>query len=204
VKPSRPPAPEFRELLINNLRGICELSDLQVELLESHYDSLRHWNERMNLTAIRDVESIVVRHYCESLFLGPLLPEGDLAIADIGSGAGFPGVPLAVLRPDCRVTRVESNLRKAVFLREATRGWANVVVEGCRAEVLESPHDLLVSRAVAPKDVLRLVPSLAPALALLAGREDESKLLKINRIKWSEPVPLPWGERRVALFGHCI
>ncbi len=204
MKPSPPPAPEFRELLINNLSGICELSDLQLDLLESHYNLLRHWNERMNLTAIRDVESIVVRHYCESLFLGTLLPEGDLRITDIGSGAGFPGVPLAVLRPNCRVTLVESNLRKAVFLREATRGWTNVAVEGCRAEVLKSRYDLLVSRAVAAKDVLRLVPSLAPALALLAGHEDESKLLKINNIEWGKPVPLPWGERRIALFGHCI
>lgn len=204
MKHSHHPAPEFRELLVDNLRGICGLSDAQITLLESHYNALRHWNEKMNLTAIRDAETIVIRHYCESLFLGTVLPEGSLAVADIGSGAGFPGVPLVVIRPGYRMTLVESNTRKAVFLRESTRGWANVAVEARRAEDIEGRYDLLVSRAVATKDVMRLVPSLAPAVALLVGSEDEAKLLKIKNIKWDEPVPLPWGERRVVVLGHSV
>src|SRR6266436_9755293 len=93
-----------------------------------------HWNKVINLTRIERLEEVVDRHYAESLFVGANLPFGSLTIADLGSGAGFPGFPIAVLRPECSVTLIESHKRKAVFLKEASRALPNVVVLAQRAE----------------------------------------------------------------------
>src|SRR5262245_40368629 len=114
-------SPAFRELLLRRVSGFCELSSGQVDQLYQHYELLQRWNQRINLTAITDLTEAVDRHYAESLFLASKLPSVPLRIADIGSGAGFPGFPVAVLRPDCRVTLIESHQRKAVFLMEAAR-----------------------------------------------------------------------------------
>src|ERR1035437_3234294 len=110
----------FADLLRQRLAGVVELSPGQVEALEAHYQLLLRWNRTLNLTSIKRMEEVVERHYCESLFLGTHLPQGGLRIADVGAGAGFPGFPVAVLRPDCSVTLIESHQRKAVFLREAS------------------------------------------------------------------------------------
>jgi 16S rRNA (guanine527-N7)-methyltransferase len=194
----------FRTLLDENLSGICALTDAQIEQLEGHFKLLSHWNQRINLTSIRDFDTAVLRHYCESLFFASRLPKSFVSIADIGSGAGFPGIPIAVLRPDCRVTLIESVQKKALFLREATRGWENVRVVARRAEDVEERFDLIVARAVSPKEVVRLVPRLAPAVGLLTGEDDHAKLLKIKHIIWEPSKKLPWGERRVILIGRQV
>src|SRR5580704_17440976 len=111
------------------------------------------WNKTLNLTAIRNREEAIERHYCESLFLGARLPAGALRIADIGSGAGFPGLPVAVLRPDCSMTLIESHQRKAVFLREASRKVLNVRVLAKRAEDVDEEFDWVISRAVSYEDL---------------------------------------------------
>lgn len=194
----------FGGLLRERLSGICDLSDAQIELLESHYELLSRWNKRINLTSIRDLETAVVRHYCESLFFASRLPKSFISIADIGSGAGFPGIPIAVFRPGCRVTLIESVHKKAVFLLESTRGWANVRVIARRAEEVEERFDLIVARAVAPRDIIRLVPGLAPAVGLLTGEGDSRNLLKRNKIRWNSAEKLPWGERRMMLIGTHV
>ena len=111
----------FKQLLAAEFAPYATLSELQLDQLESHYMSLTRWNERLNLTRIRTLEESVRFHYCESLFLARFLPDGAHRIVDIGSGGGFPGIPVAIFRPDCEVTLVESHQRKAVFLREASR-----------------------------------------------------------------------------------
>jgi 16S rRNA (guanine527-N7)-methyltransferase len=135
----------------------------------------------MNLTRITVLEEAVRYHYGESLYLAMRLPEGPLRIVDVGSGAGFPGIPVAIYRPACSVDLVESHQRKSVFLREATRELPNVRVLAGRAEGVTGSYDWTISRAVQPEDVLKL--NLSPHVAVL-GVEGET---------------LPWGERR-ALF----
>ena len=110
----------FRELLAREFAPYGSLTPEQIDLLEAHYNLLVQWNARLNLTRIDSVEEAVRLHYCESLFVGTRLPAGPLRIVDVGSGAGFPGIPIAILRPECTVTLVESHQRKGVFLREAT------------------------------------------------------------------------------------
>src|SRR5262245_9318774 len=118
----------FAESLSEKLTGICPLAPAQLQKLEAHFRLLQHWNRIINLTSIREPEEMVERHYCESLFLGAHLPAGPLRIADVGSGAGFPGIPVAILRTDCSITLIESHQRKAVFLRECARELVNVTV----------------------------------------------------------------------------
>src|SRR5689334_14808019 len=118
------------DVLRRELTGLVELSDGQIGALTAHYELMLVWNARMALTTVTDVEEAAVRHYCESLVLGSHLTSGR--VADIGSGPGFPGIPAAILRPDCQFDLVESNQRKAVFLREAARGLKNVRVVAAR------------------------------------------------------------------------
>ena len=115
-----------------------ELTPKQVDQLHNHYFLLEKWNKVMNLSAIRDLPGIIERHYCESLFLArELALSPGTTVVDVGSGAGFPGVPLAVVYPECQVTLVESHARKSVFLREATRDIPNVSVLNSRIETVQ-------------------------------------------------------------------
>lgn len=178
----------FKELLAAEFGACGSLSGAQLDQLKNHYAALTRWNERLNLTRICELGDAVRFHYCESLFLARSLPPGAQRIVDIGSGAGFPGIPVAVFRPDCEVTLVESHQRKAVFLREASRELPNVKVISKRAEDVRDRFDWLISRAVAPADVLRL--SLAGDVALLIGEEDAASLT-------GQATPIPWGNQRV-------
>ena len=103
----------------------------------------------------------MLRHYCESLFVAIHLPEEPVSVLDVGPGAGFPGIPMAILRPDCRFTLAESHQRKAVFLREATRHLSNVRVAARRAEEAAGAFDWVVSRAVKWPDVSRVARDCA-------------------------------------------
>ena len=153
----------------------------------------------MNLTAVQSPEEIVERHYCEALFLAAHLPPGSASVADIGSGAGFPGFPAAVLRPELTVTLIESHQRKAVFLREASRRLTNVSVVAKRAEEVGVRFDWAVSRAVRYEDIASALPRLAPKAALLVGDVDPAELPGYD---WSDPIPLPWGRRRYLLLSR--
>jgi 16S rRNA (guanine527-N7)-methyltransferase len=163
-----------------------EFSDAQVEKLEHHYNLLLRWNSRINLTTVTELHEAAIRHYCESLFLATRIT-GD-RIADVGSGPGFPGIPIAVLHPGWRVDLIESHQRKAVFLREATREMPNVAVIASRADAVRERYDWVVSRAVDSEGILRL--RLAPRYALLIGMEDAAG------INTTEVVQLPWGRNR--------
>src|SRR5271166_4126763 len=106
----------FEDVLERELRQWLTLSSQQIAQLYTHYEFLERWNEKISLTSVEPGPEMVIRHYCESLFLAAHLPKDTSTIADLGSGAGFPGVPLAVVRSDCRVSLIESVHRKAVFL----------------------------------------------------------------------------------------
>jgi len=191
----------FSEILKRELADRVGLSNDQLTRLYEHYSLLDRWNKKMSLTSVEPGEETVIRHYCESLFFAAHLGDAASSIADIGSGAGFPGVPIAILKPDWKVSLVESNQRKSVFLREATRSLTNVSVLAQRAEDLSSIFDWLVSRAVNPKDVVALIPRLAPRVGLMLSEDDFSDLQSINHVAWSEPIRLPWGDRRICVYG---
>jgi len=177
---------DFRDLLSSEFAPYQTLSQAQLDALYAHYELLLKWNKKLNLCRIRDAVEAVQLHYCESLFLGRCLPPGHLHIVDIGSGAGFPGFPIGILRPECTVTLLESDHRKASFLREACHGFQNFRVIADRAEHCGERYDWMVSRAVRAETVRKL--RLAPNCALLTTQPASIKV--------------PWGERRFIEMFH--
>jgi 16S rRNA (guanine527-N7)-methyltransferase len=177
------------------------LSTVQVAVLEAHYELLKRWNQTLNLTRIEDLVEAVERHYGESLFLGAHLPSGSLTIADVGSGGGFPGFPVAVLRSECSVTLIESHQRKAVFLKEATRTMPNVRVLGKRAEDVVERFDHVISRAVSYEDLVQPLKKLAPAADLLTGVDEPPA--KMGFV-WQPPITVPWGKQRYLRVGQAL
>jgi 16S rRNA (guanine527-N7)-methyltransferase len=126
------------------------LSETQINNLVQHYGMLRVWNERTNLTRIIEPEDAARLHYADSLFGGQFI-EAASRLIDLGSGAGFPAIPLAVMRPEVQVTALEANHKKALFLREAkdALGLANFSVAAARLEAFDlTSFDLLTSRAL--------------------------------------------------------
>jgi 16S rRNA (guanine527-N7)-methyltransferase len=128
------------------------LAPRQLEQLLAYLDLLLKWNAKTNLTAIREPEQIVRRHFGESLALAEMVDElaGIETSADLGSGAGFPGLPLAIFCPEIKVTLIESQNKKATFLKEVVRtlDLANVSVMNQRAEEVALKFDLVTMRAV--------------------------------------------------------
>ena len=188
----------FAELLRSKLAGICELPDPQIERLKLHYDLLTRWNRVLSLTSVWTLEEAVERHYCESVFAALHLPEGPVSVADVGSGAGFPGVPIAIMRPECAIVLIESHQRKAAFLKEATRDLPNVRILAKRAEDVPERFDWVVSRAVRYSDIARALKKLGRNAELLTG---EVRTEDLSGFEWQEPLRLPWGDRRYLWIG---
>lgn len=121
-------------------------------ILLAYLALLEKWNHTINLTAIRERDRMVSQHLLDSLSVLPHLLASERRIADIGTGAGLPGIPLAIARPELRVTLVEPNQKKVAFLRQAKLelGLANLDIQGRRVEDLkEGSFDVVISRAFA-------------------------------------------------------
>lgn len=135
--------PELRHTLEEGLATLGLDAAFAAPLL-AYLALLARWNQTYNLTAVRDPREMVVKHLLDSLamhpFVDPLVATGG-ALADLGTGAGLPGIPLAIVKPGLRVTLVESNGKKARFLREAVRtlGLNDVRVVQSRIEAFDAP-----------------------------------------------------------------
>jgi 16S rRNA (guanine527-N7)-methyltransferase len=188
----------FSSILHDKLLGFLSLESTQLEQLWAHYELMRLWNERLNLTSVIGLESAAVRHYAESLFLASRVPPSVRKVADVGSGAGFPGFPLAVALPEAEVFLIESDQRKAAFLREASDLSRNVRVRCLRAQSLKEELDAVVGRAVRPAEILDTAQSTANWFGILLSRRDAERLAESRS---AEVKPLPWDEQSAALIG---
>lgn len=134
------------------LQAFVELSSRQLEQTSMYIDILTKWNARINLTAVRKKAEIVARHFGESFFVAAQLlgPDSTLSLIDVGSGAGFPGLPIAIYAIEAMVTLIESNSKKAIFLREiiAALNLKNAEVFNGRAEAYRGTADIVTMRAV--------------------------------------------------------
>jgi 16S rRNA (guanine527-N7)-methyltransferase len=216
---------ETQDLALSLPKGSAVLSAIQLQSISTYIDILLRWNARINLTAIRDPEEIVTRHFGESLFAArhllpgyPVPPVPSVlkdfdrpSVADLGSGAGFPGLPIKLWAPDIALTLIESNQKKATFLREVTRALTltDVNVYSGRAETLatQSTFDLVTLRAVERfADVLSIAASLvAPEgrLALLIGGSQRHQAqTALPNFSWHEPLHLPYSQSRILLIGR--
>ena len=182
----------------------------QVVLIQQYIKILLKWNEKLNLTAIRDPLEILYRHFCESMLGASAIPVDKGRLADIGSGAGFPGIPLKIARPELELILVESNIKKGTFLAEVTRelDLKNTRVLISRYEELGeelAPLDFVCSRAVGefgPFLEWAASPQVgANQVALWIGGRDLEVIQKLRLWEWREPILVPQSLRRYILAG---
>jgi 16S rRNA (guanine527-N7)-methyltransferase len=160
---------DLRETLHRGLISLALDADVLAPRLLDYLALLARWNRTYNLTAIRDPHEMVTRHLLDSLAMHDHIESGTLA--DLGTGPGLPGIPLAIAKPQLQVTLVESNGKKARFLREAVRtlSLSNARVAESRAEALDEPaaYDALTARAL---DVLAGIIDVGGHLLKPGGR----------------------------------
>jgi 16S rRNA (guanine527-N7)-methyltransferase len=187
-----------------------QASDEQVKQIQQFIRVLLAWNEKMNLTAIRDPLEILYRHFCESMYAGITVPVEKGRLADVGSGGGFPGLPLKILRPELDVFLIESNVKKATFLAEVIRelGLIGARVLVSRYEELGeevAPLDFVCSRALGefPR-FLQWAESkqiAAKQVILWIGERDLKEIQAVPGWDWKEPIAVPHSLRRLLLVG---
>lgn len=197
-----------------------------LDQISTYIDLLLRWNARVNLTAIRAPEQIVTRHFGESLFAArTLFPvpssrppvssvfkalDSPLTVADLGSGAGFPGLPIKLWAPEISLTLIESNHKKAAFLREVTRALTltNVNIQTARAETLPGNSFAIVTlRAVERFEAILPIAAdlLAPGgrLALLIGSAQlDHARSTLPHLSWSTPQSVPLSRNRILVVAH--
>jgi 16S rRNA (guanine527-N7)-methyltransferase len=206
-----PPANRLNQLL--EAAGHPRLAPETAEKFAAYLTLLQKWNAKTNLTAIRDEEGILSRHFLESILCARSLPENVSSLLDFGSGAGFPGLPIAIIRSEIAVTLAESQNKKAAFLREAVRTLGlSVKVHAARAETLAQKFDVVTLRAV--DNMAAAIPAafhlLNPTgwLAVLTTTDDapsiESQASQSANLTWLQPKPLPPGTNRILLIGQAI
>jgi len=181
------------------------LSPAQLDQFDTYATELRRWNERVNLTAITDETGIVTRHFLDSLRCAQSWGRAPQRMVDIGAGAGFPGLPLKILRPALQLTLVESIAKKAVFLRHIvdTLGLTNVEIIVARAEdagrdpAQRERYDVAVARAVAE---LRVLAEYCLPLCRIGGRFLAPKGARIeDEVQAALPAITQLGGRLVAI-----
>ncbi len=231
------------------------LSSSQLGQISIYIDLLLRWNARINLTAIRNEDEIVTRHFGESLFLArhlfpasmnhchpersqgarearvlaeskdpcplpqpnqgiPTAPTNPPHVLDIGSGAGFPALPVKIWAPNIHLTMIESNHKKAAFLREVARALTltNINVIAARAETLAArvgqdfpQAEAVTLRAVENFETIlhQAVSFLAPhgSIALLIGSAQVPHLTALTTVEWCQAIPIPQSHSRVLSIG---
>lgn len=192
------------------------LSDAQLRNISTYIDVLKRWNARVNLTAIRDDDEIVTRHFGESLFAARhLFPDCSASsaasamtrfeVADVGSGAGFPGIPLKIWAPEISLTLIESNHKKATFLREVSRALTltdvNIYLDRVETLADRSFHVVTLRAVERFESVLPIAASLVGPggrLALLIGAAQLSKAqTTLPSYNWIGSYPIPGAESRI-------
>jgi len=187
-----------------------QVNQQQVEQIQQYTKILLAWNDKVNLTAIRDPLEILYRHFCESMFGAAFVPVEKCRLADVGSGGGFPGLPLKMVRPDLEVFLIESNVKKATFLAEVVRelGLTDARVLVSRFEELGeevAPLDFVCSRALG--EFAKFLdwagsPTVSARNVLLwLGGRDVEEVRAIPGWTWEEPKPVPHSLQRVLLRG---
>ena len=186
------------------------VNDEQILQIQQYIEILLRWNEKMNLTAIRDPLEILYRHFCESMYGAVAIPVETCRLADVGTGGGFPGLPLKIVRPGIEAFLIESNVKKATFLTEVVRelGLTGVRVLVSRYEELSeevAPLDVICSRAVGefgPFLKWASSPILSTQkVALWIGAQDADSVRRLGTWDWQELRQIPHSLRRFILVG---
>ena len=187
-----------------------EATTEQIGAIQRYMSLLLAWNEKINITAIRDPLEMLYRHFCESMYAAVAVPLQGGRLADVGSGGGFPGLALKIIRPELQVFLIESNVKKATFLAEVVRELALVdarVLVSRYEELGEeiTPVDFVCSRALGEfEKFLNWAGServAASQVVLWTGGRDVEEIKKIRGWGWREPVSIPHSLQRFLLVG---
>ena len=210
--PAKGPAQTLSTAIISRAMREYNLSATsdQVVQVQLYLRLLLTWNTKVNLTAIQDPLEILYRHFCESMYAADAVPLQNGRLADIGSGAGFPGLPLKILRPQLDLHLVEANVKKATFLAEVIRELVlrDVRVVVSRYEDLGeevAPLDFVCTRAVGGFPALLSWAKServgAKHVVLWIGGRDLEDVRTREGWSWREPIPIPHSLRRFILVG---
>ena len=191
--------------------GSAPLDPETADRFAAYLALLLKWNAKTNLTAIRDEEGILRRHFLESILCANKLPKNIVSLLDFGSGAGFPGIPIALMRNDISVTLAESQNKKAAFLREAVRTLSlKAVIYSSRAEALKSTYDCVTLRAV--DNMTHAIPAAIQLLnsngylAVMTTTEDTAAIQSMAELSsqflWQPSHPLPPKTNRILLLAQ--
>ena len=199
------------ESIASNLHnyGVAATPELCLAI-QKYISVLLRWNEKIALTAITDPLQIVRLHFGESMFGASAVPIKEGRLADVGTGAGFPGLPLKLLLPSLYLVLIESNAKKASFLSECIRELNLPGVEVYRGRFEDSRAeqnrvDFVTARALGGYSNLltwshrQLTPK--GALVLWLGERDAMEIRKSSNFSWRAPVPIAGSDRRVLLIG---
>jgi len=208
---TKSPSPLSADIIDKALREFqVQLTPEQLSMVQRYITMLLAWNEKVNLTAIRDPLEILYRHFCESMYAATAVPLQAGRLADVGSGGGFPGLALKIARPELQVFLIESNVKKATFLAEVVRELYLV-----DTPVLVSPYEEL-GEEVAPLDFVcsRALGEFGKFLGwagseqvaakqaiLWVGGRDIDEIKKIEGWLWREPISIPRSLQRFLLVG---
>jgi 16S rRNA (guanine527-N7)-methyltransferase len=189
------------------------LSEFQLISIARYVALLRKWNETIPLTSIEDEREMVARHFGESIFAASILSMGSGRLADVGSGAGFPGLPLKIALPELSVTLLEPNIKKCAFLREVQTALDMTDVETVRSRYEEfsakpNSFDFICSRALGGyKRLLQWSKALLGdqgRVVLWLGMDDSTLISRTKGWVWELPVKIPESRRRVVLVGRPV
>ena len=154
---------EFRKYIEKECKenNIINLQEFEIDKLYTYMREILKWNEKVNLTAIKEEKEFIVKHFIDSLSIASYIPD-TAKVIDIGTGAGFPGIPLKILKKDLSITLLDSLNKRITFLEEVIRNLSleNIQAVHARAEELahkeeyREQYDIAVSRAVAPMHTL--------------------------------------------------
>jgi 16S rRNA (guanine527-N7)-methyltransferase len=181
--------------------------------IRTYIELLLRWNQKTSLTTVTDPAAILRFHFGESLLAVPAVPIRHGRLADVGSGAGFPAVPIRMVSEHLSAILIESNQKKATFLAELARELQlqNVEVRRIRVEDVrldDEPLDFVSARAVRIDDKFLNWShySLNPegSLLLWLGEDDARKISRKSGWKWADPIRIPQSERRVILHGARV
>jgi 16S rRNA (guanine527-N7)-methyltransferase len=200
------------ELIVSTLSPFqIQLSVGQIAKIQEYIRLLLKWNQSVNLTSVVDAPEILARHFGESMFICSLMPVEKCRLADIGSGAGFPGLALKIACPELRLTLIESNKKKCAFLSEAVRALELESVEVIpirfeEARVAPDFAEVVTVRAVGGfPDILRWAKTALARrghVILWLGGEDSTRVSSTPGWIWKPAVKIPQSQRRFVLIGR--
>jgi 16S rRNA (guanine527-N7)-methyltransferase len=188
--------------------GLETLSEVESGNFADYLELILRWNARTNLTSVRDRDGILRRHFVECIACAQSLPQDVRSVLDFGSGAGFPGIPIAICRPELDITLAEAQNKKTAFLKEVVRTLnLRADVFSGRAESLHSTFGCITLRAVdrMTAAIEAAVALLEPTgyLAVMTTESNRDQVISAAgpSFEWQSPVQLPLSEQRVLLLG---